>query len=63
MASMEKMSSGNVDCDTAFVSNSDHDYNYVYGAYSKYCVAIAVPIYVYYIDYAINAAMDIKKVY
>ena len=29
MASMEKMSSGNVDHDTAFVSNCDHNYNYM----------------------------------
>ena len=55
MASMEKMSSGNVDGDTAFVSKCNHDYNYVCGAYSKYCVASAVPMCVNYIDYGINA--------
>ena len=63
MANMEKMCSENVNHDTACVSNCDHNYNYIYGAYSKYCVAIAIPMYMYYIDYAINAAMDIKKVY
>ena len=30
------MSSGNAD--TAFASNCDRDYNYSYGAYTKYCV-------------------------
>ena len=63
MASMEKMSSGNVDRDTAFASNCNHNYNYVYGTYSKYCVASAIQMCMYYIDYGINAAMDIKKVY
>ena len=36
MANREKMSSGNAD--TAFVSNCDHGYNCMAGAYSKSCV-------------------------
>ena len=53
MASREKMSSGNAD--TAFVSNCDHDYNYMARIKSISCVVLQC-INVLHSDYGINDA-------
>ena len=69
MASMENMSSGNVDRDTACVSNCDHYYNYMayiqiivqLVAFQCTCATQIMELYAY--GYQISTAMDIKKVY
>ena len=59
MASSKKMSSGNAD--TTFVSNCDHDNNYV-TCIQTAGILYSVPIYKRATQYyGINGAVDIKK--